>query len=55
MRLAMSSYPPEWEDMMGKAMIKVSLDDQSSEYKRVLDLFQASCPSYSKILEVSLF
>ena len=55
MCLAMSSYPSEWDDMTGKVMTKVSLDYYSSEYKRIMDLFQASRPSYSQILQVSLF
>ena len=50
----MSSYPPEWEDMLGKAMIKVPLAYHSSEYIRVMKLFQASRPSYSQVLQVSL-
>ena len=54
MWLAMSSYPLEWEDMMGKAMIKVPLAHHSSEYIKVIHLFQASRPSYSQVLQVSL-
>ena len=55
MYLAMSSNPPEWDCMMGKAMIKVSLAHHSSEYMKVLNLFQASRPSYSQVLQVGLF
>ena len=53
MYLAMFSNPPEWDCMMGKAMIKVPLAHHSSEYIRVLNLFQASRPSYSQVLQVS--
>ena len=55
MYLAMSSNPLEWDYMMGKAMIKVPLAHHSSEYIRVMNLFQASRPSYSQVLQVGLF
>ena len=53
--LAMSSYPPEWDDMMGKAMIRVPLDRHSLEYIKVLDLFKASRPPYLQVIQVSWF
>ena len=51
----MSNYPPEWDDMMGKAIIRVPLDRHSLEYIKVLDLFQVSRPCCLKVLQVSWF
>ena len=51
----MSTYPSEWEDMMGKPMIRVPLDSHLVEYNKVFNQFQASNPDFSQVLKVNIF